>query len=78
MGVFRFIDMKILLVSLALGLFAVYITMPDQRLIYVYPTPENVDVMQYKDSTDTCFSIKKTEVSCPINEKDIAKIPIQA
>ena len=78
MGVFRFIDMKILLVSLALGLFAVYITMPDQRLIYVYPTPENVDVMQYKDSTDTCFSIKQTEVACPINEKDIAKIPIQA
>jgi len=78
MGVFRFIDMKILLISLALGLFAVYITMPDQRLIYVYPTPENVDILQYKDRTDSCFSIKQTEVACPVNEKDIAKIPMQA
>ena len=78
MGVFRFIDMKILLISLALGLFAVYITMPDQRLIYVYPTPENVDILQYKDRTDSCFSIKQTEVACPANEKDIAKIPMQA
>lgn len=70
-------DMKIMLISLVIGLFAVYLTMPDQRIIYVYPTPENAALIQYKDRTDTCFSVKQSEVVCPANAKDIAKIPIQ-
>ena len=56
MGLFKFIDFKIFLFSLAFGLFAVYMIAPDMRKIYVYPTPENIDVVQYKDKTDTCFS----------------------
>ena len=73
----RFVDMKILLISLVIGLFAVYITMPDQRQIYVYPTPANAALIQYKDQTDTCFSIKQSEVACPANKNDISKIPVQ-
>lgn len=77
MALSRFVDMKILLISLVIGLFAVYLTMPDQRQIYVYPTPENADLIQYKDQTDTCFSVKQTEVACPANKNDISKIPVQ-
>ncbi len=73
----RFIDIKIFLLSLTFGLFAVYISMPDLRIVYVYPTPDNVDVLQYKDKTDTCYSIKSTEVDCPSNVDNIATIPIQ-
>jgi hypothetical protein len=43
----------------------------------VYPTPENVQHIQYRDKADNCFSIKENEVSCPGNEKDIQKIPVQ-
>jgi len=56
----------------------VYITMPDNRKIYVYPTPENINVLQYKDKTDTCFSFQQKEVSCPKNEKDIFIISPQS
>jgi hypothetical protein len=77
MNISKFVDMKIMLISLVIGLFAVYVTMPDQRIIHVYPTPENAELIQYKDQTDTCFSVKQSEVACPANTKDISKIPIQ-
>ena len=77
MGLFKYINMPVFIISLVLGLLAVYYTMPDTRKIYVYPTPENIDILQYKDKTNTCFSLKQTEVKCPINEKEIAKIPVQ-
>lgn len=78
MGLFKYIDLKVFIVSLAFGLFAVYITMPDTRKIYVYPTPENVDILQYKDKTDTCFKYKQNEVECPKDSSEIAKVPIQS
>ena len=78
MNMFKFINVKLFLLSLFLGLFAVYIFMPDMKTIRVYPTPENVSLLQYKDSTDTCFSMKQTEVSCPTNESEITKIPLQS
>ena len=52
--------------------------MPDTRKIYVYPTPENIDVLQYKDKTDTCFQFKQNEVDCPKNDSEITKIPVQS
>jgi len=78
MGFFKFINIPVFLISLAFGLFAVYITMPDTRKIYVYPSPENVSVLQYRDKTDTCFSVSEKQVSCPKNEADISKVPAQA
>jgi hypothetical protein len=78
MNLFKYINIPVFLISLAFGLFAVYITMPDTRKIYVYPTPENVALLQYKDKTDTCFSFKQTEVTCPKNENDISKVPAQS
>ena len=77
MGFSKYINFKLFLVSLAFGLFAVYMTVPDNRKIYVYPTPENVELLQYKDKTNACFSLKQKEVSCPKNENEIAKIPAQ-
>ena len=56
----------------------VFITMPDNRKIYVYPTPENINILQYKDKTDTCFTFQQKDVECPKNEKDIFIISPQS
>lgn len=69
--------MPVFIISLIIGFIAVYYTMPDNRIIYVYPTPENVHLLQYKDKTDSCFSLEQVEVKCPVNENEITKIPIQ-
>ena len=77
MNLMKFINVPVLIVSLLFGLFAVYITTEDMRKIYVYPTPENVELLQYRDKTGTCFSYSQTKVSCPKNESEIAKVPAQ-
>jgi hypothetical protein len=77
LNIFKYINVPIFVASLAIGIFMVYATMPDNRVIYVYPTPENVDILQYKDKSDNCFQVKSTEVTCPTNEKDISKVPVQ-
>tara|TARA_B100001057_G_C22869511_1_gene958164 strand:+ start:5855 stop:6091 length:237 start_codon:yes stop_codon:yes gene_type:complete len=78
MNLFKIINVRLFLISLFLGLFAVYITMPDLRIIKVYPTPENAQILQYQDKADNCFSIKEKEVPCPKNKEGISKIPIQS
>jgi len=73
----KYIDVPVFIISLIVGVLIMYYTMPDLRTIYVYPTPENVDLLQYKDKTGTCFSYKEHEVPCPSNASKIAKIPVQ-
>ena len=77
MNIFKYINPFVFIISLAFGFFAVYITVPEKRKIVVYPTHENAGVLQYRDKTNTCFSIKEMEVKCPANDADIAKIPLQ-
>ena len=77
MGFFKFINIPIFIASLAIGLLFVYIFNPDKRKIYIYPTPDNVDTIQYKDKTDTCFEFKENKVVCPEKESEISKIPAQ-
>lgn len=64
------------MISLAIGLFFVYIYQSEKRVVYVYPKPDNVDYIQYKDATGTCFQAKQTEVKCPA-DSEISKIPAQ-
>ena len=72
----KFINTKIFLISLAVGIFFIYINQPAPTIIYVYPTPDNVNKIQYKDKADTCYQFTSQEVSCP-NNKNIKEIPAQ-
>ena len=65
------------IVSLAIGLFFVYITAAPPNVIIVYPTPHNYDQYQYEDNANNCFTIKQSEIPCPENEKDMFVVPIQ-
>lgn len=74
MFLFKFINIPVLIISFIIGLFAVYYSMSgDIRNIYIYPTPENVQILQFKDNTNTCFEFKQTEVNCPINSSNITQ-----
>lgn len=73
----QFINVPLFLASLIVGVVIVYFTLPDQRKIYIYPTPDNIDVLQYRDKTNTCFEFKQTEVKCPSNNSFISKVSAQ-
>jgi len=69
--------MPVFIVSFAVGLFFVYILGPDIKTVYIYPNPENVDKMLFKDKADNCFSFNEEIVDCPSNKSLISSIPIQ-
>jgi hypothetical protein len=73
----KLINIPLFIVSLSFGLFLVYITSPRPDIIYVYPTPDNLDDIQYKDHSENCFEFKSQEVSCPTDKKLIRKYPVQ-
>lgn len=78
MNLLKFINIPVFIISLAIGLFIVYLSMADSRKIIVYPTPENVGLIQYRDSAGNCFEVKPTEKQCPTNEAELSKIPAQS
>jgi len=73
----KFIDSRIFLISLALGLLFGYIYQPSATEIFVYPSPDNTDNIQYRDKANTCFKFNPTNVKCPSNTDNIHYIPMQ-
>jgi len=73
----KFISIPVFIVSLAIGMFIAYITTPLPHIIYVYPTPENIDKIQYGDEGGTCFGFKSKEIECPKDAKLIRSYPVQ-
>ena len=74
----NYISIPVFMISLAIGLFFAYILGPEQKIIFVYPTPENVEKMLYKDKADQCFEFKPTEVDCPSDPSQIHETQIQS
>tara|TARA_Y100000590_G_C15008147_1_gene746510 strand:+ start:320 stop:544 length:225 start_codon:yes stop_codon:yes gene_type:complete len=73
----KFINGSVFIISLAIGLFMCYITAPPPDIIVVYPTPENINQIQYKDRNETCYKFDSTLVKCPENSNEIHEIPAQ-
>ena len=73
----KFISIPLFIISLAIGLFFVYISQPKQRPIYVLPTPDNIGQNQYKDKVGTCYEFEKEEVKCPVNKNLIENYVVQ-
>jgi len=72
-----FINFPLFMVTLAVGLFAVYIMSVEKRVVRVYPTHDSYENIQYKDKAGVCFSLVETKVKCPANDKDILHIKPQ-
>lgn len=73
----KYISIPIFLVSFALGILFVYSIGSDLKTVYVYPTPENVNEVLFRDNADNCFAFQQREVGCPTDETKIAKVPVQ-
>lgn len=72
-----FIDVRVFIISFTIGIFAVYLSSnADKRKIMVFPTPDNIEQILYKDDSGMCFKFKQTQVNCP-NPKDISKVLTQ-
>lgn len=73
----KFINFKIFITSLAIGLLMVYLTHPKSTVIYVYPTPDNFDKLKFKDNANNCYKFIANRVECPKDKNMIKSIPVQ-
>ena len=48
------------------------------KIIYIYPSPETVGKILFKDKADNCFSFEEEEIECPSDESAISSIPMQS
>ena len=75
--ILHYISIPTFLISFAIGLFFIYILGPEMKTIYIYPSPENVNKVLFKDKADNCFYFEEETVECPKDESLISHIPIQ-
>ena len=74
---FQYIDLRIFLITLAIGLFYIYISDEYKYTIVIYPTPDNLNEYQFKDKSNNCFSYEMKEMDCP-NESLYHTIKVQS
>lgn len=77
MNLLKYIHWPAFIASFCIGLVLVFYQIPQKRSIFVYPTPENEDTLQYQDFAGNCFSFERKTVDCPQDAKLIEQIPLQ-
>ena len=75
-NLFKIINLKVFLISLFIGLIFMYFD-NEKKKIFVYPTPSNIDSIQYKDKANNCFEYTMEKVKCPSNKSKINHVPVQ-
>lgn len=75
--ILNYISAPAFFISFIVGLFFVYLWGPEIKTIYIYPSPENVEKILFKDKANNCFYFEEETVDCPKNSDLISKFPIQ-
>lgn len=75
--IFKYINFRVFLISLVIGTLFVYLSAPLPNIVYVYPTPDNVNKVEYVDKADNCFKFNAIETECTLNKDLVKDIPIQ-
>ena len=78
MFLFNYISVSLFLISFVVGLLFAYMLGPEIKTIYIYPSPENVDKILFKDKADNCFRFEEETVECPSDDSLISDMPIQS
>ena len=66
---------EILIITFILGLVFNTGLSGEKSKIFIYPTKDNMHLLQVQDHSGTCFSFKPEQVKCP--NENIVNIPIQ-
>jgi hypothetical protein len=70
----KYIYISFFLLSFIVGLIYFYFSEPEKQIIYIHPTPDNVEQNIYKDKSNSCYKYTQEEVECI---GDISEFPAQ-
>lgn len=73
----HFLHFPTFIISLSIGLLAAYLFQPKKQVILVYPNPDNLNKVLYKDKAGTCYNFNSEMIKCPRNNKNIREYNIQ-
>ena len=76
MKISKYINIRVFLISFAVGLLYIYLSDDYKKVIVVYPTPMNADKHTYVDKADNCFKYKLEEDTCSTNKEDFVTVGI--
>jgi len=68
----KFKYIQLFVVSFIVGMVFVYISPVEYKTVIVYPTLNNLNKVQYKDSTNNCFKFTAKLVDCTKKAKVIS------
>jgi len=75
--ILNYVSIPVFLISFIIGLLFTYILGPETKTVYIYPSPESVGRVLFKDKADNCFYFEEKVVDCPSDTGLISTIPIQ-
>ena len=61
--------------AFGLGLLFCYISKPNPTVVIKFPSPTNSDKITYKHDDGSCYKIKASKESCPIDKNNILPQP---
>lgn len=67
----------IFVASFFIGMCLVFLSPMEYKTVFVYPTPDNVKNIQYKDTAGTCYQFEANSISCD-SVKKVSAIPAQS
>lgn len=73
----RLFNLPAFLLALGLGLLFVFLSESEQEVVHVYPTPYNLEKIEYRDTVGNCFDFSADKLQCPDDKTLIKTIPIQ-
>jgi len=71
----KYLNFTVFLSTFLLGLIYMY-CFEYNRKVVVYPTPHNIDKIEYKDEAGNCYGYKTKEVKCPSDKSKITSLPL--
>ncbi len=76
MKISKYINIRVFLISFAVGLLYIYLSDDYKKVVVVYPTPMNLDKHTYVDNANNCFKYNLKEDTCSSNKDDYVTVGI--